>query len=110
MSSPRPSRTSLPHAAVEIDNVAAALVNLSLSGVQIVSGRILRPEERVRVTVLSPVAEPLRLRAVVRWSVLEIPNRRPHYRAGLELLDADQAAIGRFIAAHQSSWPPESPA
>jgi hypothetical protein len=111
MNLPRPPRLVLDHhAGLEVDHAPATLVNVSPNGAQVLSGAVLRPEQRVRLVLLSPAAPPLRMTATVRWSVLEIPNRRPHYRAGVEFLNADAALLASFTAAHRSSRPPETPA
>ena len=83
---------------VQIDGNAAALVNLSVVGAQVVSPTILKPNQRVRVSIADG-KRPTRCSAAVAWASFEIPKGVPRYRAGIEFFDADQEAMARFIEA-----------
>ncbi len=85
---------------VQIDGNKASLVELSPVGAQVISPTILRPNQRVRFTLAGPT-KPTRCRAAVAWASLEMPQGVPRYRAGIELFDADQATITRFIQANK---------
>lgn len=85
---------------VQIDGNPAALVNLSLVGAQVVSPTILRPNQRVRVS-LTESSRVMRFSAAIAWAALEIPKGTPRYRAGIEFFDADAAAVTRFIEANK---------
>ncbi len=85
---------------VRIDGNKASLVDLSPVGAQVISPTILKPNQRVSFTLAGPT-KPARCRAVVAWASLELPQGVPHYRAGIEFFDADQAAVTRFIEAHK---------
>jgi hypothetical protein len=85
---------------VQIDGSPATLVNLSLVGAQIVSPTILKPNQRVRIT-LADARRPMRCNALVAWASFEIPKGAPRYRAGIEFFEADQAAVTRFIEANK---------
>jgi hypothetical protein len=81
---------------VEIDGNPATLVDLSVSGAQVVSPTILKPNQRVRF--IMPKTKPLiRLKAAVAWASFEIPKGLSRYRAGIQLFGADVAAMMRFI-------------
>ena len=92
-------RSSLHSVAIQIDGNPATLVDLSVAGAAVLSATILRPRQRVRL-LLPSASPPLRAAATVAWATLEVPRGRALYRAGLTFVDADPAAIERFIAAH----------
>jgi hypothetical protein len=85
-----------------IDGNPASLVELSAVGAQVVSPTILKPNQRVRI-VLTDEGNTIRVSAAVAWAAYEIPpGVRPQYRAGIEFLDADAAAIEVFCRRHGS--------
>jgi hypothetical protein len=81
---------------VMIDGNPAALVDLSLVGAQVVSPTILKPNQRIRISIADG-PRPVRFSAAVAWASFEIPKGTPRYRAGVEFFDADTAALTRFI-------------
>lgn len=81
---------------VEIDGNPATLVDLSVSGAQVVSPTILKPNQRVRF-IMPSNKPPLRLKAEVAWAAFEIPKGLSRYRAGIQLFGTDPAAMMRFI-------------
>jgi hypothetical protein len=81
---------------VLVDGNAATLVDLSLVGAQVVSPTILKPNQRVRIS-LPDAARPLRFSAGVAWASFEMPKTGVRYRAGIEFYDADPTGVGRFI-------------
>ena len=85
----------------QVDGNAASLVDLSVSGAHVLSPTILKPNRHVRFA-FTDAAHPMRCRAVVVWATFEIPKGVARYRAGLELFDADPAAVTRFIDAHKA--------
>ncbi len=86
---------------VVVDGNVATLVNLSSGGAQVVSAAILRPNQRVRMTLADDAAT-VRFSAAVAWAAFEIPPKAgPQYRAGLEFTDADPAAVGAFCDRHK---------
>ena len=80
---------------VLIDGNPAMLVDLSTVGAQVVSGTLLKPNQRVRLS-FTDGAKPVRFSAGVAWSAFELPKGGPRYRAGIEFFDADPEAVGRF--------------
>lgn len=80
---------------VLIDGNPAMLVDLSTVGAQVVSGTLLKPNQRVRLS-FTEGAKPVRFSAGVAWSAFELPKAGPRYRAGIEFFDADSDAVGRF--------------
>ena len=85
---------------VQVDGKPAALINLSLVGAQVVSATILKPNQRVRF-VLADKLKPVRIGSVIAWAAFELPKAGPRYRAGVEFLDGDQAAIQKVIDANR---------
>ena len=86
-----------------VDGNAASLVDLSTLGAQVVSVTILKPNQRVRMS-LSDAHATLRFNASVAWASFEIPPKSgPRYRAGIEFLDADGAAMDAYCSRHKTS-------
>jgi hypothetical protein len=87
---------------VTIDGKPAALINLSVVGAQVVSPTILKPNQRVRMT-LPDRESPIRVMAGVAWAAFEMPKSGPVYRAGIEFYDAEAGNLDRFIDANKVS-------
>ena len=83
---------------VQVDGKPAALINLSLVGAQVVSPTILKPNQRVRF-ILADKPKAVRIGSVIAWAAFELPKAGPRYRAGVEFLDPDQAAVQKIIDA-----------
>ena len=83
---------------VVIDGNVATLVDLSVIGAQVVSPTILKPNQRIRMT-MGDANKPLRFSAAVAWASFELAKTGPRYRAGLEFFDADADAVQRFCEA-----------
>ena len=81
---------------VQIDGNPATLVNISVVGAQITSPAALRPNQRVRMSLLES-ARPIRFNGVVAWATFEMPKEGPRYRAGINFYDAAPDAVTRFI-------------
>lgn len=84
---------------IQLDGNPAAVVDISSLGAQVVSSTILRPNQKVRVSI--PQEDALvRCRGTVAWARFELPtpSAPPVYRAGVEFIDADAAAIDEFCA------------
>ena len=86
-----------------VDGNAAPLVDLSIVGAQVVAGSGLKPNQRVRMA-LSDEAGIARFNATVAWVKFEmVPGGGgPRYRAGLDFVDADVAAISAFCDRHKA--------
>jgi PilZ domain-containing protein len=87
---------------VTIDGNPAALINLSVVGAQVVSPTILKPNQRVRMTLPDPEG-PIRVMAGVAWAAFEMPKSGPVYRAGIEFYDAEAGNVERFIDTNKVS-------
>lgn len=89
----------------QLDGNPVAVVDFSVIGAQVLSPSALRPDQRVRVTVPGDET-PMRFRAMVAWARFELPKagdrRSPHYRAGIEFLDADRELLDAFCQDNQA--------
>ena len=86
-----------PGTEIQLDGNAVLVVDLSIVGAQVLSTTILRPNQKVRVTI--PQDEVLaRCRGAVAWAKFELPDptASPIYRAGVEFLDADRDLVEEF--------------
>ena len=82
-----------------VDGNAATLVDLSTVGAQVVSPTMLKPNQRVRMALHRRRTARVRFNAAVAWASFEIPPKSgPRYRAGIEFVDADGAAVDAFCA------------
>ena len=83
---------------VLVDGNTATLVDLSTVGAQIVSPTILKPNQRVRMSIAHG-HKPLRINAGVAWASFELVKTGPRYRAGVEFFDAEPERVQKFIDA-----------
>jgi PilZ domain-containing protein len=83
---------------VLVDGNAAILVDLSTGGAQLLSATVLKPNQRVRMTLTDPRGS-IRINGTVAWATFEIP---PRYRAGIEFVGGDLAAIEAYALRHQA--------
>src|SRR5687768_2876542 len=75
---------------IQLDGNPAAVVDLSTCGAQVLSATILRPNQKVRVSIPNDDFV-MRFRGAVAWAKFELPKptAAPRYRAGVEFTDAD---------------------
>ena len=80
---------------VTVDGNPASLVDLSTVGAQVVSTAVLKPNQRVRVTIGEGKAA-IRCNGAIAWAAFEMPKGMPtRYRAGIDFgttADADGVA------------------
>jgi hypothetical protein len=87
---------------IQLDGNPAQVIDLSVIGAQVISPTILRPNQRVRVSV--PTDDfMMRFRGSIAWAKFELPKptEPPRYRAGVEFVDADAAAMGDYCTRHK---------
>jgi len=87
---------------IQLDGNAVSVIDLSVVGAQVLSNTILRPNQKVRVTI--PQEETLvRCRGAVAWAKFELPqpSAAPVYRAGVEFLDADKDFVEEFASLYR---------
>jgi hypothetical protein len=83
---------------VMVDGNAATLIDLSVVGAQVVSVTILKPNQRVRMSIADG-KKPLRFSAGVAWASFELAKTGPRYRAGIEFFDAEAEAVQKLCEA-----------
>ena len=88
---------------VQLDGNPAAVVDLSVVGAQVISPTVLRPNQKVRITLPNEDFL-LRFRGAVAWAKFELPkaSKAPQYRAGVEFTDADAAAVDSVISRNRA--------
>lgn len=87
------------------DGNIATIVDLSTIGAQIVSSAVLKPNQKLRV-ILADDQGTVRCSALVAWASFEIPAKSgPHYRAGVEFVDADSEGVAAFCRRHRVDEP-----
>jgi hypothetical protein len=82
---------------IQLDGNPAGVVDLSVVGVQVLSPTILRPNQKVRVSIPNDDFV-MRFRGSVAWAKFELPKATdpPRYRAGVDFMDADADALEDF--------------
>ena len=83
---------------VTIDGNLATLVDLSIVGAQVVSSTVLKPNQRIRMS-MADEKKPIRFSAGVAWASFELAKTGPRYRAGIEFFDAEADAVQKFCDA-----------
>jgi hypothetical protein len=90
---------------LQLDGNPAAVVDLSTVGAQVISPTVLRPNQKVRITVPNDDFV-LRFRGSIAWAKFELPKApvtSPQYRAGVEFTDGDATAIDKVIERNRAS-------
>ena len=84
---------------LQLDGNVATIIDLSAVGAQVLSPTILRPNQKVRVTLPTDDAV-LRFRGSIAWAKFELPKPAapPRYRAGVEFIDVDPAVVGDYLS------------
>ncbi|HEX5473091.1 MAG TPA: PilZ domain-containing protein [Vicinamibacterales bacterium] len=83
---------------IQLDGNPATVIDLSTVGAQVISATVLRPNQKVRVTVPNDDFM-MRFRGAIAWAKFELqPSGAAgaQYRAGVEFTDADSAALDAF--------------
>lgn len=88
-----------PGVEIQVDGNAAAVVDLSTVGAQVLSSTILRPNQKVRISIPNDDFV-MRFRGAVAWAKFELPKPSdpPRYRAGVDFTDADPAAVDNYCS------------
>jgi hypothetical protein len=84
---------------IQIDGNPVNVVDMSAVGVQVLSSTILRPNQKVRISIPNDDFV-MRFRGAIAWAKFELPKPTdaPRYRAGLEFSDADADALEEFCS------------
>ena len=84
-----------------VESGSATLVDISVLGAQVVSGPVLRPNQKIKLA-LPDTGEMLHVMALVAWSTFEKPKLVSDalYRAGIEFTGAAQQALEDYRMRH----------
>ena len=95
--------------AMRVDGLKTSLVDMSIMGAQVLSAPVLRPNQRLTITLPDVGNSFLSVSAFVAWSTFETPRNapqpRPYYRAGMEFTDAAVQTLEAFCKRHCSDEP-----
>ena len=82
---------------IQLDGNPVQVIDLSQVGAQVLSQTILRPNQRVRVSMPNDDFV-MRFRGAIAWAKFELPrpSEPPRYRAGVEFSDADADAVESY--------------
>lgn len=88
---------------VLVDGLPARLIDLSPLGAQVLSSSVLRPSQRVRVSMVDH-RDTIRCPALVVWARFELAggSAGPRYRAGLEFSTPDAQAVTEYAERHRT--------
>jgi hypothetical protein len=90
---------------VVVENGSAALIDISILGAQVVSGPVLRPNQKIKIA-LPDSRDMLHVMAHVAWSTFEKPQLADaQYRAGIEFTGAAQEALEDYRRRHCADDP-----
>jgi hypothetical protein len=81
-----------PDVEIVVDGERSRLVNLSITGAQLVLPARLQPRQSIRVTLLDKSSH-TRFHAVVAWSTVELANSLMKYRVGVSFIDPPEASV-----------------
>jgi hypothetical protein len=93
-----------PGVEIQLDGNPAQVVDLSQVGAQVISQTILRPNQKVRVSVPNDDFV-MRFRGSIAWAKFELPDPSapPRYRAGIEFADADARAVEAYCLKNKAN-------
>ncbi len=85
---------------IQVDGTPGKLVDLSLTGAQLLTATAMKPNRLIKVTL--PMGDSsIACKAKVMWSRLEPRSGQLWYRAGVSFTSADQIALETFLGVHQ---------
>ena len=95
--------------AMRVDGLKTSLVDMSIMGAQVLSAPVLRPNQRLTITLPDVGNSFVSVSAHVAWSTFETPRNapqpRPYYRVGMEFTDAAVQVLEAFCKRHCSDEP-----
>ena len=93
--------------AAVVDGKQTNLVDMSVLGAQVVSLPVLKPNQRLKISLPDEGDEELQLTGCVAWATFERRDltAHPHYRAGMEFTDAAAQALEKYCRRHCSGKP-----
>jgi hypothetical protein len=88
---------------VLVDGNTARLVDMSAFGAQVLSAKMLKPNQQVRIT-FSDGKGSIRSSGYIAWATYEMPKgEAARYRAGIELSGADPKVLAAFAERHKKN-------
>ena len=84
-------------AAATVNGERCQLIDLSVSGAQILLRTRLRPDQTLRINLIDRAAQ-ITVRGIVAWSIAESSGGIVHYRAGVKFVDANTPDLEAFCA------------
>jgi hypothetical protein len=91
----------MPNVEIQIDGSPAWLIDLSLSGAQILATIALKPNRVVKLTLPLAAKKVLPCKGKIMWAKLEPGQSGLRYRAGVSFTDPDEAALEHFLKQHR---------
>jgi hypothetical protein len=86
---------------VLVDGNAAVLIDLSAVGAQVLSSKMLKPNQRIRLT-LPEGKTAIRCTGSIAWASFEMPKgQSPRYRAGIDLAGTDPIVMNGYADRHK---------
>jgi len=93
------SRFAMNRRAVSVNGEAGQLIDLSVSGAQVMSSARLRPLKMVRL-VLPEGTGDIRMQGTVAWAIAVPSGGAIHYRAGVQFVNPNQEQLAAFCEQH----------
>lgn len=90
-----------PTADATVDGQQALVIDMSVAGAQVVSPAVMKPNQRVRVS-LADDSGLVRFEADVAWASFELQAQGTRYRAGLAFIDADPSTLDGYCSRHKA--------
>src|SRR5579862_8479742 len=89
-----------------VDGTTINIVDVSVLGAQVISELVMRPKQRVKITIQEGDAG-IRVAGRVAWSVFEKmrDHPMPRYRVGMEFDDGTKQELEEFLKKHCSNEP-----
>jgi hypothetical protein len=93
--------------AAVVDGKQTNLVDMSVLGAQVVSLPVLKPNQRLKISLPDEGDETLELSGFIAWATFERRDfaSQPQYRAGMEFTDAAAQALEKYCRRHCSGKP-----
>ncbi|HEX4346824.1 MAG TPA: PilZ domain-containing protein [Vicinamibacterales bacterium] len=91
-----------PDADSTVDGQQALIIDLSTVGAQVVCAAVMKPNQRVKVSLADDIGQ-VRFEADVAWASFELqPKGGPRYRAGLAFIDATTSDVDAYCSRHKA--------
>jgi hypothetical protein len=91
-----------PSADATVDGRQAVLIDLSTVGAQVMSPLVMKPNQRVKVSLADDLGQ-IRFEADVAWAFFELQAKGgPRYRAGLAFIDAEPGTVDGYCSRHKT--------